>query len=519
MERRVDYKNEVAVRVEIADCLLSDLLSRLTGASYTGPSTYQDNFTRTYGYDRNGNVTSRGTDTYTYDGNHLSTGTYDANGNLTAGQGQTVTYNLLNLPDTVQTSTHTVAYSYGADGTKLKKTATLTGSHFETETYYAGNLVFQILNLESILIEGGYIDMTGSTPAYRFYVMDHQGNIRAVTDGTGTVLRTNHYDPYGEEVLPVLTSASTLPTSTAGTDAASRYMYGAKEWDSNVSLYDFSARWYNPAGAVSFTTMDPLCEKYYSISPYGYCVNNPIRYIDPFGLTTYYVKGKRYTFNDGEDNLSISVSMRELKRLYNKRKTSQEKYEKYRSSLQIKNGFSIAGDESIKEFASVITWHYPHQTSFSEYSGGLSFGVALESLNSGMNSSNSWLKKKAGKAEIYGNGSLASTPSTNTTIRYLHNYERYPLRGIASRTANVTGILSIVDCIDQLRIGYAQDGGSFGFYSRQALGTVIGGSIVGFLGGVLGTSIGGLAGAPAGPAGGLTGGFIGGLTVGGIGNY
>ena len=292
MERRVDYKNEVAVRVEIADCLLSDLLSRLTGASYTGPSTYQDNFTRTYGYDRNGNVTSRGTDTYTYDGNHLSTGTYDANGNLTAGQGQTVTYNLLNLPDTVQTSTHTVAYSYGADGTKLKKTATLTGSHFETETYYAGNLVFQILNLESILIEGGYIDMTGSTPAYRFYVMDHQGNIRAVTDGTGTVLRTNHYDPYGEEVLPVLTSASTLPTSTAGTDAASRYMYGAKEWDSNVSLYDFSARWYNPTGAVSFTTMDPLCEKYYSISPYAYCAGNPVNLVDPEGEDWRdYVKG------------------------------------------------------------------------------------------------------------------------------------------------------------------------------------------------------------------------------------
>ena len=114
-------------------------------------------------------------------------------------------------------------------------------------------------------------------------VTDHQGNIRAVTDGSGTVLRTNHYDPYGEEVLPVLTSASTLPTSTAGTDAASRYMYGAKEWDNSVSLYDFSARWYNPASAVSFTTMDPLCEKYYGISPYAYCAGNPVNLVDPNG--------------------------------------------------------------------------------------------------------------------------------------------------------------------------------------------------------------------------------------------
>ena len=29
--------------------------------------------------------------------------------------------------------------------------------------------------------------------------------------------------------------------------------------------------------------VDPLCEKYYSMSPYAYCANNPIRYIDPTG--------------------------------------------------------------------------------------------------------------------------------------------------------------------------------------------------------------------------------------------
>jgi hypothetical protein len=38
---------------------------------------------------------------------------------------------------------------------------------------------------------------------------------------------------------------------------------------------------------VSATTaamsIDPLCEKYYWISPYAYCLNNPIRYSDPTG--------------------------------------------------------------------------------------------------------------------------------------------------------------------------------------------------------------------------------------------
>jgi hypothetical protein len=31
-------------------------------------------------------------------------------------------------------------------------------------------------------------------------------------------------------------------------------------------------------------TTDPLAEKYYSISPYAYCANNPVKYIDPNGM-------------------------------------------------------------------------------------------------------------------------------------------------------------------------------------------------------------------------------------------
>jgi hypothetical protein len=32
--------------------------------------------------------------------------------------------------------------------------------------------------------------------------------------------------------------------------------------------------------------MDPLAEKYYSISPYAYCLNNPVKYVDPTGMST-----------------------------------------------------------------------------------------------------------------------------------------------------------------------------------------------------------------------------------------
>jgi len=45
--------------------------------------------------------------------------------------------------------------------------------------------------------------------------------------------------------------------------------------------------------------VDPLAEKYYSISPYAYCLNYPVRLVDPDGRTPrIYVEtqGTRHTF-------------------------------------------------------------------------------------------------------------------------------------------------------------------------------------------------------------------------------
>lgn len=50
--------------------------------------------------------------------------------------------------------------------------------------------------------------------------------------------------------------------------------------------YDSQARWYYPA-IMRTTTMDPLCEKYYDISPYAWCGNNPVNYVDPDGRDIY----------------------------------------------------------------------------------------------------------------------------------------------------------------------------------------------------------------------------------------
>lgn len=63
------------------------------------------------------------------------------------------------------------------------------------------------------------------------------------------------------------------------------YKYNGKELDRmhGLNLYDYSARQYDPA-IGQFTSIDPLCEKSYHISPYVYCASNPVKFVDPTGM-------------------------------------------------------------------------------------------------------------------------------------------------------------------------------------------------------------------------------------------
>ena len=47
-------------------------------------------------------------------------------------------------------------------------------------------------------------------------------------------------------------------------------------------LTDYGARYYAPAFG-RWTSPDPLADKYYSVSPYAFCGNNPVNFVDPDG--------------------------------------------------------------------------------------------------------------------------------------------------------------------------------------------------------------------------------------------
>ena len=105
-------------------------------------------------------------------------------------------------------------------------------------------------------------------------VKDHLGNNRMVIHPSSLHQQpqVNNYYPYG----------GLMANSTNHNQQ--RYKYNGKELDRMHGLdwYDYGARWMD-AAIGRWHVMDPLCEKYYDVSPYAYCAGDPVNAIDPDG--------------------------------------------------------------------------------------------------------------------------------------------------------------------------------------------------------------------------------------------
>jgi len=104
-----------------------------------------------------------------------------------------------------------------------------------------------------------------------FYHPDHLGSTSYVTDADGNIAQHIEYIPYGEVFV-----------EERNNSFSTNYLFNAKELDNETGLYYYGARYLDPTGAM-WLSVDPMWEKYAGMSPYNYCMGNPVKLVDPDG--------------------------------------------------------------------------------------------------------------------------------------------------------------------------------------------------------------------------------------------
>jgi RHS repeat-associated protein len=286
-----------------------DKLGRITQKTETVDSVTT---THTYGYDLAGRLetvseNSTVVSTYAYDdnGNRLSlttsggtiSGTYDDQDRLTGYGNATYTYTANGELETKAVGADTTVYDYDElgnlisvtlpDGTfieyiidglnrrvaKLVNGIFIEGFLYESELYPAakiddtGNVIERYVyadkgNVPAYMIKGGI--------TYRI-ISDHLGSSKIVVDAnTGAIVQRMDYDEFGNVILD--TTPGFQPFGFAG-----------GLYDHLTGLVRFGVRDYDPETG-RWTAKDPIRFKGGDTNLYGYVINDPINWIDPWGL-------------------------------------------------------------------------------------------------------------------------------------------------------------------------------------------------------------------------------------------
>ena len=243
---------------------------------------------------------------------------YDANGNLTKDLNKgisSIQYNVLNLPMNITfASGGFVQYGYTADGIKRRMMyKEANNPDAPVNTVYCSNVIYEGSVAKLLLTEEGYVTL--SDKKYHYYLQDHQGNNRVVLSSSGTVEEANHYYPFGG----VFASSGNVQP----------YKYNGKEYvgKKGLNLYDYGARMYD-AALGRFTTNDRFAEKYYSMSPYQYGANNPLKHIDVKGDSIIDINGKAITYQNNEWSSNATPDVKRVGNAMMRNSVGQSQFEK-----------------------------------------------------------------------------------------------------------------------------------------------------------------------------------------------
>jgi RHS repeat-associated protein len=215
--------------------------------------------------------------------------TYDAAGDMTYDGRNYYAFNGEGELASITSAANTT-YTYDGDGNRVQKATTGTpyrlywygiGSDPLSESDASGNLT-----AEYIFFNGRRAAMLNiSTSAVSYYVEDHLGSSRVITNASGAIQDDSDFTPYGGE-------------NDYQSSSGNHYKFTGKERDPESAsssggpdgLDDFAARFYSsnygrfmsPDDSKYMVLADPQ-----TFNLYSYVANNPINAVDPTGHSPY----------------------------------------------------------------------------------------------------------------------------------------------------------------------------------------------------------------------------------------
>lgn len=255
-----------------------DDLNRLLTASGTfGSGQSQQNCT--YGYNAIGNIVNKCGVTYSYnDAMHpsavtsISSGksyTYDANGNMLTRGVQTIAWDIDNRVTSVSIAGGgSTSMEYDFTGMRVKKNALggITLYPFKGFEIDPSGTITKFIKIGN----ESFASKKGANKY--FYHNDHLGGVNVITDISGTRVQLNEYEPWGG----VSRSEGTIDPT---------HRFTGQELDPETGLYYYGGRYFD-AEIGRFISPDPYVQapdEPQNLNRYSYTLNNPVNLTDPTG--------------------------------------------------------------------------------------------------------------------------------------------------------------------------------------------------------------------------------------------
>ncbi len=262
---------------------------------YRLSSETRDGVTTTYAYDNRGNLISETrqgySKTYEYGGDNrlyktvengeITQYEYDLNGNMIKRGEDRFSYDENDKLVYSNIDGEHIYYEIGVDGLRRSK---LVNERTNYEVDQSGNVIKEG---ENDIIIGHRPLAKEINSSYYYYIYNGHGDVVSIVDESGNVVNSYEYDAWGN----ILSETETIENS---------HKYAGEYYDAESDLIYLRNRMYDPS-LKRFIQEDPARD---DLNWYAYCGNNPIMFVDPWGLGIILV-GKEEEKQQIFDNLCL----------------------------------------------------------------------------------------------------------------------------------------------------------------------------------------------------------------------